>query len=86
VVDVTKSGAYVLQYGFGVKNPEMFMTTPEPPAAEMMPPQQPMPPQMPMPPLGAGAGPVSAPPMDAGLDPMMLAMLSAEQGGQPPMI
>jgi len=89
VVDVAKLGAYVLQYGFGVKNPEMFMTTPEPPEAEMLPQQQPAPP---MPPMGGlpmgGAAPVSAPPMGdmGGMDPMMMALLAAEQGGQPPMI
>jgi len=71
VVDVQKLGAYVLQYGFGVKNPEMFMVEPEPepmpqqPTAEMMPP------------VPGGVGP--------GVDPAMLAMLAGQQGGQPPL-
>jgi hypothetical protein len=78
VIDVAKLGAYVLQFGFGVKNPEMFMTTPE----------QPQPDEMAM-----GAPPMPAPPVDAmgamgamgagapPIDPMMLAALAA---GQPP--
>lgn len=31
VVDMQKLGAYVLQFGFGVKNPEQFMQAPPPP-------------------------------------------------------
>jgi hypothetical protein len=75
VIDVAKLGAYVLQFGFGVKNPEMFMTTPEQPQPEGMAmgaPPMPAPPVDAMGAMGAGAPPI---------DPMMLAALAA---GQPP--
>jgi len=75
VIDVAKLGAYVLQFGFGVKNPEMFMTTPEQPQPEEMAmgaPPMPAPPVDAMGAMGAGAPPI---------DPMMLAALAA---GQPP--
>ena len=85
VVDVNKLGAYVLQYGFGVKNPEMFMVEPPPPEAEMMPPQQPAPPMPPMGGMPMGAPPVSAPMGDMGMDPQMLALLAASEGVPPPM-
>lgn len=78
VVDVAKLGAYVLQYGFNVKNPEMFMTTPE----QQQPPQAALPPEMPpeLPPEMMGAPPVSAGGV-GGVDPEMLAMLAAQAGG-----
>lgn len=88
VVDVAKLGAYVLQYGFNVKNPEMFMTQPEQPQAEMMPPQ-PQVPAGPVPAMGMGMGAGGLPPApmgDMGMDPAMLAMLAAAEGGQPPMM
>jgi hypothetical protein len=75
VIDVAKLGAYVLQFGFGVKNPEMFMTTPEQPQPDGMAmgaPPMPAPPVDAMGAMGAGAPPI---------DPMMLAALAA---GQPP--
>jgi len=75
VIDVAKLGAYVLQFGFGVKNPEMFMTTPEQPQPDEMAmgaPPMPAPPVDAMGAMGAGAPPI---------DPMMLAALAA---GQPP--
>jgi hypothetical protein len=79
VVDVEKLGAYVLQYGFGVKNPEMFMT--QPPQAEMQPQGQ----QPPVPPIPMGqAAPMMSQPMAAPaeeLPPELLAMLAA---GIPP--
>lgn len=80
VVDVQKLGAYVLQYGFGVKNPEMFMTQPEPAA-----PPAPQPPQ-PAPPMGLGAGSIPPSPMGGDVDPAILAALMAEQGGNIPPI
>jgi len=75
VIDVAKLGAYVLQFGFGVKNPEMFMTTPEQPQPDEMAmgaPPMPTPPVDAMGAMGAGSPPI---------DPMMLAALAA---GQPP--
>lgn len=33
IVNMKEMAAYVLQYGFGVKNPEKFLSTPEPPPA-----------------------------------------------------
>jgi len=75
VIDVAKLGAYVLQFGFGVKNPEMFMTSPEQPQPDEMAmgaPPMPAPPVDAMGAMGAGAPPI---------DPMMLAALAA---GQPP--
>lgn len=81
VVDVQKLGAYVLQYGFGVKNPEMFMVEPQPPQPEMLPPQQ----QPPVPPLPMGqAAPMMSQPAAApagDLPPELMAMLAA---GIPP--
>ena len=79
VVDVQKLGAYVLQYGFNVKNPEMFMT--EPPQAEMQPQGQ----QPPMPPIPMDqAAPMMAQPQMApagDIPPELQAMLAA---GIPP--
>ena len=85
IVDMSKLAAYVLQTGFGIKNPESFLSTPEPPepmappvSAETggQPPMPAMPPEMGAPPMGGS-------PMD-GLPPELLAML-ASGGGQPPM-
>lgn len=79
VVDVSKLGAYVLQYGFGVKNPEMFMT--QPPEAEMMPQDE----EAPVPPIpmdqaaGMMSQPMAAPAGD--IPPELMAMLAA---GIPP--
>ena len=79
VVDVAKLGAYVLQYGFNIKNPEMFMAQPEP--APTPAPQVPM---LDSPPMGSGAGPIPPSPAMAGdIDPAILAALMAEQGGNP---
>ena len=68
VVDVQKLAAYVLQYGFGVKNPEMFLSEPEQPQEAPLPAEPPMGPA----PMGPGQPPV---------DPMLLAALAA---GPPP--
>lgn len=83
VVDVAKLGAYVLQYGFNVKNPEMFMTTPEaqqPAGPQGGPPPPQMPPEMPVGPPAVSAGGQEQ------VDPQLLALLAeAEQGGGSPM-
>lgn len=79
IVDVAKLGAYVLQYGFGVKNPEMFMV--QQPEAEMQPQGQ----QPPVPPIPMDQAapmmsqPMAAPPEE--LPPELMAMLAA---GIPP--
>lgn len=79
IVDVEKLGAYVLQYGFGVKNPEMFMV--QQPEAEMQPQGQ----QPPVPPIPVNQAapmmsqPTAAPPEE--LPPELMAMLAA---GIPP--
>ena len=79
IVDVAKLGAYVLQYGFGVKNPEMFMV--QQPEAEMQPQGQ----QPPVPPIPMDqAAPMMSQPMAAPaeeLPPELMAMLAA---GIPP--
>ena len=84
IVDMAKLAAYVLQTGFGIKNPESFLSAPKaeepmapPVSAETggQPPMPPMPPEMGAPPMGGS-------PMD-GLPPELLAMLAS--GGQPPM-
>lgn len=81
VVDVAKLGAYVLQYGFGVKNPEMFMVPPAPP-------EPPMAPEPQMPPEAAGLPPVGLnpamgpPPLD-GIDPSLLGLFGGPMGAPP---
>lgn len=84
VVDMRKLAAHVLQFGFGVKNPESFMQAPPPPMPEPdagMPPGPPgmpgMPPEMPpgMPPEPG----VSSP---EGIPPELMALLGG--GGTPP--
>ena len=85
IVDMAKLAAYVLQTGFGIKNPESFLSAPKveepmapPVSAETggQPPMPAMPPEM-------GAPPMDGSPMDC-LPPELLAML-ASGGGQPPM-
>lgn len=87
IVDMGKLAAYVLQTGFGIKNPESFISTPEPPAAPEQPaPEQSVPeqggdPLAGLPPellqmLMAGGGAPPQPPMDPMMDPSM--------GGLPP--
>ena len=88
ILDMGKIAAYILQTGFGIKNPEAFLIPPKQPE---LPPQaeQPMPPQpmdgMPMDGMPMG-GP---PPMGGGLPqdipPELLAMLAVQQGGGSPM-
>lgn len=83
VIDMTKFAAYVLQVGFGIKNPEAFVVSPEPPAPEQMPgggaPQMIGPPGQPMPPE-AGAGGLDV----ASLPPEILQALLAQGGGPAP--
>ena len=81
IIDMSKLAAYVLQMGFGVKNPDEFLAKPETPAGPEM---GGMPPAGPPP---VPAGPEQMPPQQgsAGLplngDPAQLAALL--QGQQP---
>jgi hypothetical protein len=82
IIDMAKLAAYVLQQGFGVKNPDEFLAQQAPPA---MGPDMggagapPMPPQGPPPvPAEQGAGPLTG-------DPAMLQAMLAQQGQMPPM-
>jgi len=75
VVDVAKLGAYVLQYGFGVKNPEMFMVPPAPPEPQMPPEAASLPPAAPNPMMGP-------PPLD-GIDPSLLGLFGGPMGAPP---
>lgn len=84
VVNVQSLAAHVLQFGFGVKNPQEFLQAPPPP---MMDPGAPQGPEGMMPPPDQGAMP---PPMDAGMpgmpggdtqvDPAVMAALSSRMG------
>ena len=79
IIDMPKLAAYVLQQGFGVKNPDEFIAQPQAPmgAPPAGPPSVPANPAQ-MPPQG-GAGPMQ------GMDPaQMAAMLQGQQGQQPP--
>jgi hypothetical protein len=94
IVNIAKLAEYVLQYGFGVKQPSMFIQAPPPPPEpmgpegpmggpeEMMPPQgmPPMPPEGGMPPQGMP--PQGMPPELAGLPPELLMQLM-QGGGMP---
>jgi len=79
VVDPQRLVSYILQYGFGIKDPTMFVAAPPPPEA---PPGPPSPPDS----LMAAPSPVEAPQGGGGLPPdlppELLAMLM--QGGAPP--
>lgn len=77
-VNMQELAAYVLQSGFGIKNPEKFLSTPQPP----VPPQpagvpQAAPDMASMPPAAAGGAPQGA------LPPEILQMLAQGGGGQP---
>lgn len=91
IIDMAKLAAHVLQFGFGIKNTESFLTAPPqqmgaPPEAAGQPPMPPemppemggMPPEMGGMPMGEGGGaPMGAPPADMGaLPPELLAMLA----------
>jgi hypothetical protein len=80
IIDMGKLAAYVLQQGFGVKNPDEFLMQQQPPAAPEM--------------AGAGAPPMPAgqPPVPAEQpmgpltgDPAMLQAMLGQQGQMPPM-
>lgn len=76
IVDMQKLAAHVLQFGFGVKNPDEFMAQP----------QTQMGGTPPVPAAGAGAEPTAQPGMEAaGLPPEIMAMM-AQQQGQPPQL
>ena len=76
IVDMQKLAAHVLQFGFGVKNPDEFMAQP----------QTQMGGTPPVPAAGAGAEPTGLPGMEAaGLPPEIMAMM-AQQQGQPPQL
>jgi hypothetical protein len=100
IINIQKLAEYVLQYGFGVKQPSMFIATPEPaPAPEPpAPPMEQMPPEG-MPPQGLppeammqggppmGGPPPGLPPELAQLPPELLMQLmqgGGMQGGMPP--
>lgn len=76
IIDMPKLAAYVLQFGFGIKNPEQFMAPPPAPAPP--PDQQSAAQQQPAP-------PVPAMPEQPPVDPAMLAMLAQQGQPQPPM-
>jgi hypothetical protein len=82
IIDMGKLAAYVLQQGFGVKNPDEFLMQQQPPMGPEM--------------AGAGAGappmPVEQPPVPAEQpmgpltgDPAMLQAMLGQQGQMPPM-
>lgn len=82
IVDMGKLAAHVLQFGFGIKNPEAFLAPPPPPmpapdAAGAPPEGAPMPPDAGMPPMPPqGGAPMGAPSPDMGqLPPELLALL-----------
>ena len=77
IIDMAKLAAYVLQTGFGIKNPESFLSTPKPqeqPELAGPPPTETLPMEG-MPPMGGA-------PTEQ-LPPELLAMLAG--GGAPPM-
>jgi hypothetical protein len=80
IIDMGKLAAYVLQQGFGVKNPDEFIMQQQPPMAPEMggAGAPPMPPEPPPVPAEQGAGPLTG-------DPAMLQAMLAQQGQMPPM-
>jgi hypothetical protein len=92
VIDMAKFAAYVLQVGFGIKNPEAFIAQPAPPEPPMGGPAPGpggpggMPPELMPGPMGPGPVP---PPAGGGLPadlpPEILAALLAQGGGGAPM-
>jgi hypothetical protein len=80
IIDMGKLAAYVLQQGFGVKNPDEFIMQQQPPMAPEMggAGAPPMPPELPPVPAEQGAGPLTG-------DPAMLQAMLAQQGQMPPM-
>lgn len=95
LINMPALAAHVLQFGFGIKNPDQFIQQAPPPMPEMggsmppegaMPPQEMMPPQggMPMPDMGGGAPMQMSPDQMSGVDPSVLAALSSRLGMQLP--
>jgi hypothetical protein len=85
LVNMKELASYVLQNGFGIKNPEIFMAAPEQPMGPEAPQGPPQGPQgAPMGP-GGGMPPMQAgpPPDGGGMPPEMMAALQGMQG-QPP--
>lgn len=87
LINMQALAAHVLQFGFGVKNPEQFIQSAPPPMGgpEMggQPPMPPMPPEgagMPMDMGGAIAPPPATPEALSGVDPAVLAALSSRMG------
>jgi hypothetical protein len=94
LINMPALAAHVLQFGFGIKNPDQFIQQ-APPPPEMgggmppegaMPPQEMMPPQggAPMPDMGGGAPMQMSPDQMSGVDPSVLAALSSRLGMQLP--
>ena len=93
LINMPALAAHVLQFGFGIKNPDQFIQQ-APPPPEMggmppegaMPPQEMMPPQggAPMPDMGGGAPMSASPDQMSGVDPAVLAALSSRLGMQLP--
>ena len=94
LINMPALAGHVLQFGFGIKNPEQFIQQAPPPPPEMggmppegaMPPQEMMPPQggAPMPDMGGGAPMTMSPDQMSGVDPAVLAALSSRLGMQLP--
>jgi len=95
LINMPALAAHVLQFGFGIKNPDQFIQQAPPPMPEMgggmppegaMPPQEMMPPQggAPMPDMGGGAPMQMSPDQMSGVDPSVLAALSSRLGMQLP--
>lgn len=88
VVNMQALAAHVLQFGFGVKNPEQFLQAPPPPpGAEGQPPEGGMPPDgmppdqmMPPPDMGGGMGMDMGGGQQSGIDPSVLAQLATSIG------
>lgn len=78
IVDMAKLAAHVLQFGFGIKNAEEFLTAPQEPGATDT---------SDTPPVPASGMPAGAPPMGGApqstLPPEIVAMLQSGQQGQP---
>jgi hypothetical protein len=81
VIDPTALAKYVLQQGFGIKNPDKFLMQPPPQGAPGPEGAAPPPPQVPMlPPGQVGAGPEGAFAPTGGVPPELLAQLQNQMG------
>jgi len=78
ILDMGKMAAYVLQYGFGIKQAQGFIIPQQPMGPEGMPPQGAMPSQGMTPGMGAAAGPnTGGMPFPSNIPPEILAQLLA---------